>query len=684
MIKLFKPNLTYKKSKIFFGAKIAVALVYTYFLISFFVNKYYILYTWSDKVAKEVSYFELPRVIIVLLLYIVGMVVLFINVNLSKKQNTIATIVLSVLSIIVVFVATQFSVSSTSVRETLGYMVHMRFIHIVFNLFILGTIFLVLYVITNSFKISIIALSVMAFIISTVNYFVTEFRGTAFIAVDFAAADTGLNVAGGYEYKFVFRMIVCFMLLMILITAALKLGRNPIRYWWLRVAALLMAIVCILVGYVRIWNSDHYDKLIKLKYFRPQHTYMEKGFYISFLKSIKDIKVKAPDGYSVEKVEEFAKKYKGTKARSKDVKNIIVVMDEAFTDYSTLFDLKINKDNLPFLHSLKKNTISGRMFTPVFGGGTVSTEFESLTSNSMTFEPYGVTSYTTFIHSPMESMASNLKEQGFGKAAALHPFIKGDYNRDKVYQYFGFDRFYGRSTFGEDPELCGKFISDNADVEKIIEKYEKYRGKTDLPYFMYNVTMQNHSPFTSGNVSGGYKLEYDADMPEANEYMNLISHSDAAAKKLINYFKKVDEKTIVLFFGDHQPKIEESFFSEMDKTFKIKQIPYDQRMRISSYYLWANFDIEEKPNYDISSNYIEELVLKTAGLGMSGYQQMVNDLMKDVPVVSIYGCMDKNGKSFMANDKKSGYYKRLNDYHIAQYNDLHDVKNRVDKFYRVK
>ena len=128
---------------------------------------------------------------------------------------------------------------------------------------------------------------------------------------------------------------------------------------------------------------------------------------------------------------------------------------------------------------------------------------------------------------------------------------------------------------------------------------------------MYNVTMQNHSPFLSGADLGNYKLGYKAKMPEANEYMNLISHSDAAAKKLINYFDKVDEKTIVLFFGDHQPKVEESFFSNIDKTFKLKNIPYDQRKRISSYYLWANFNIEEKKEYDISSNFLEELILKT-------------------------------------------------------------------------
>ena len=684
MVRYFKQDLTTKKGKIYFGIKVAVALLFTYYLINFFVQKYY--YDWGLSYKTGEPKFEVSRIIIIVLVWLFGIFSLFVNIDFgkTKKSSVISTLVISALSVFMIFINTQFSVATGSMDVIFGYFIHMRFIHFVFNMLILVTFFLILYAITNSFKISIIVLDIMAYIICVVNYFVTEFRGTAFIAVDFTTADTGLSVAGGYKYVFVFRMIIVTMMAIIIALWALKLDRNPIKFWWLRVVAALLAVVLILIGYTRIWNSDHYDKLIKVKYYRPQVTYRTNGFYISFLKSIKDIKVDKPAGYSKAKVEGFAKKYPGTKATTKDTPNVIVVMNEAFTDYSMLCDLNINKDNLPFLHSLKDNTISGRLFTPVFGGGTVSTEFESLTSNTMTFEPYGVTSYTTFIHEPMESLASNLKEQGIGKAEAVHPFIKEDYNRDKVYKYFGFDAFYGMEDFGKDPEICGTFISDNADVEKVIEKFKKYRKTSKKPYFMYNVTMQNHSPFLSGKDLGDYKLGYKGSLKEANEYMNLISHSDASAKKLINYFKKVDEKTVVLFFGDHQPKLEDSFFTDIDKTFKLKQIPYDQRKRISSYYLWANFDIDEKKGYDISSNFLEELVLKTAGLGMSGYQQMASDIMKDVPVVSLYGCLDKNGKSFMATDKKSKYYKRLNDYHIAQYNDLHDVENRVDKFYKVK
>ncbi len=683
MIKCFKPNLTDKKTKIFFGIKIALAVVYTALFVTIFVEKMY--YSWDVLPETPKYYFEPSRVIIAIVVWLLGLFLLFFNYEWSKKQNIILSFVVSAVSIVVIFLNTQFSIITDN-----DYLVEhfrftdMRIIHIVFNLFILTTLFLIIYAIFGSFRVSIMTLAIFSCVVSLVNYFVTLFRGTALIAVDLKNIDTAANVAGGYSYTLHFRIIICVMVTMLLCFAAMKLGRNPVKYWWFRVAVLIAAGVLVLIGYQKLWASDYYDKLIKVKYFKPQQTYVREGFYIGFFKSIKDTQVAAPDGYSKDAVEKMAKKYPGTKATIKEVPNVIVVMDEAFTDYTTLCDLKINKDNLPFLHSLKDNTISGRLYTPVFGGGTVSTEFESLTSNTMTFEPYGVTSYTTFIDDPMESLASNLKEQGVGKAEALHPYNKEDYKREKVFDLFGFDKFYDIDDFGKDPELCGTFISDNADVEKVIEKYEKYRKTSKKPYFMYNITMQNHSPFLSGNVSGGYKLGYKGDMPEANEYMNLISHSDAAAKKLINYFKKVDEKTIVLFFGDHQPKVEDSFFNQIDKTFKVKNIPYDQRKRISTYYLWTNYDIKEKQGYDISSNFLEELVLKTAGLGMSGYQQMANDIMKKVPVVSIYGCIDKNGKSFMATDKKSGYYKMLNNYHIAQYNDLHDVENRVNKFFKVK
>ena len=70
MLEYFKPNITDRKSKIFFGIKIAVALFYTYFLVSFFVRKeYYNTMTIDD---KEVTYLEPSRIVIILLVWVLG------------------------------------------------------------------------------------------------------------------------------------------------------------------------------------------------------------------------------------------------------------------------------------------------------------------------------------------------------------------------------------------------------------------------------------------------------------------------------------------------------------------------------------------------------------------------------------------------------------------------------------
>ncbi len=684
VVNVFKPDLSDRKSKILFGVKVAFALLYTAIMVYFFAYERYLRRYLVDR--KPTLATEKMRIVVVLLLWIVGMIVLFANIKLTKKQNTIASIVVTVIALPVIFVNTQMSINSNSVLKGLLHVFSMRPIFLVFNMFILVTIFLVLYAIFNSFKIPIMTMAISSCVLCIINYYVTAFRGTAFLAVDFTTVGTGLSVADQYDYSVYYTMIQTIMLTMFLCFVVSKLDRNPIKFWWARVAVIVLAVVCILVGYTKIWNSTHYDKLIKVKYYKPQKSYARKGFYLTFLKSIKDLQIKKPEGYSPQVVEDMAKKYKGTKQTAKKAPNIIVIMDEAFSDYSSIADLKINKDNLPFLHSLKKNTISGRLYVPVWGGGTVSTEFEALTSNSMAFVPNGITCYTTYIQDPMTSLVSTTKGQNMGIAEASHPFRASDYKRDKVYKLFGFDKYYGREDYGNYPDVVGRHVSDKADVEKIIEKYKNFRKKSDKPYLMFNVTMQNHSPYNNGNVNDGFKLEYPdtASMPEANEYMNLTYHSEQAFKEIVDYFKKVDENTIILFFGDHQPRLEDSFYAHIEKDFKFKDVPESERKRIANYYLWANYDIEEKQDYDISSNYLTNLVLKTAGLGMSGYQQYTTELMKDIPIFSVYGCFDKNGKLFEYDDKNSGYYDRINKYNIAQYNNMHDVKHRVNKFFDYK
>ena len=64
-------------------------------------------------------------------------------------------------------------------------------------------------------------------------------------------------------------------------------------------------------------------------------------------------------------------------------------MDETFADLSYLGDLHLENvdDVMPFVRSLseKKNTITGHLVVPAWGGGTCNSEYEFLTSNTYAF-----------------------------------------------------------------------------------------------------------------------------------------------------------------------------------------------------------------------------------------------------------------------------------------------------------
>ena len=103
--------------------------------------------------------------------------------------------------------------------------------------------------------------------------------------------------------------------------------------------------------------------------------------------------------------------------------NIIVIMNEAFSDPSVLGDFTTNEDYMPFVHSLldgADNTISGHLNVSVKGGNTANTEFEYLTGASMAFLPYGSIPYQQYVKKETPSMASYLSSLGY-YTIAMHP-----------------------------------------------------------------------------------------------------------------------------------------------------------------------------------------------------------------------------------------------------------------------
>ena len=123
--------------------------------------------------------------------------------------------------------------------------------------------------------------------------------------------------------------------------------------------------------------------------------------------------------------------------------------------------------------------------------------------------------------------------------------------RDRVYPLLGFDNLDFMEDY-RDVSYVRNYISDASDMEHIIETYEKNKA-SGKPAFIFNVTMQNHGGYTDTymNLTNDIQSQYASE--PLNQYLTLIHKTDQALENLIDYFSKVDDRTIIVFFGDHQP-----------------------------------------------------------------------------------------------------------------------------------
>lgn len=395
--------------------------------------------------------------------------------------------------------------------------------------------------------------------------------------------------------------------------------------------------------------------------------------------------------------------------KSADIPNIIVIMNETLSDLRILGEFETNKDYMPYIRNLTENTIKGNLYLPVHGAGTSNSEFEFLTGNSMAFLTSGSNAYELYIKEKLPSLAHTLKNFGYS-TNSMHPYYRNSWHRADNYPLLGFDNFtsiedilgensvqaYRDGSIGfsefqkkvdelypEQNVLLRGFISDSFDHKFIERMYEE--KETGKPFFMFNVTMQNH---------GGYDYSYanfrqeiriisrdDSYYPDVNRYLSLIYESDKAVGELVNYFSKIDEPTLILIFGDHQPSISTEFTEKLlgnrlsDLSLKEKQ-----KLYVTPFMLWANYDIPEGYVDRMSSNYLSSLLLQTAELPLTDYGKYLCSVYKTLPVIDTAGYIAADGK-YYSYDKASEYDELLSNYRCVAYNALFGKNERNNKIF---
>ncbi len=561
-----------------------------------------------------------------------------------------------------------------------------------YNLLIYAIVLLVAYAITNRTQYATIITLVLTLIVGLTNFFVLEFRHVPILVQDVMSITTAANVAGGYEYKL--SMWVLWSVTFFVATAGVMLGLKPYKglRLKLRVIPIVLAIAGLIFGYWFFVQSEWVAKSgIEDSQWKPQLTYTKNGTALSFLTSWKYIKTEKPKGYSVNKVKELTKDFKSDQtskdsAAKKKLPNLITIMNESLTDFSFDGELQTTEDYMPYLRALKKDAVRGKLYVSIEGANTANSEFEFLTGNSMAFFAPRAVPYNNLLKGILPSVTRTLKMQGYAGCDAYHPYKRSGWNRPNVYASLGFENFYSESHY-KNAEYTRAFVSDKSDMRQIVKDYEESKSKSKNPFYLFNVTVQNHGGYVGqrGMVEASVKVKTSGlSTEENNQYMTLAKKSDDAFKELVEHFKKVKEPTIIVMFGDHQPPLVEEFYETL---FKKKQSAFTtvdtSNWYATPYVIWANYDIKEKEHEDMSCNYLSSYLLDMAGADMTGYNKYLLNLRKELPVITALFYKGDNG-TFYDVDQKSKYSNTINNYNIVQYNGLFDQKNRLNDFFFLK
>lgn len=562
-----------------------------------------------------------------------------------------------------------------------------RFFKCVLNILIYMLIMYFFYCITASVRVAVIGVAAVSVIFGVVNVYLMEFRQIPLLATDLTVLETALNVANDFTFKLKLDvlLLICFMIVAIVISFKIKQEKVAKR----QRIALIAIYLCFFAGMYQLFVGSDYMKKWKvtLNTFRPVKSYKANGAMLTFIRSIKLMLVEEPDGYSLKAVETITENYDSDNEKTTDFvePNVIVIMNEAFSDLQSVGDFETNQEVIPFYKSLDENAVKGFAYVSVFGGQTANSEFEFLTGDSKAFLPAGGTPYQFYIKDYLPSLTGNLKIDGYSGLLAMHPYNKSGYNRVSVYENMGFSDFITIEDF-TNPLLVRNHISDVSDYERIIEEYEKSKAESEEPFYLFNVTMQNHSPYDKDfeNLPNTIQITTpECQDKNAERYLNLVHLSDAATKDLIAYFEQQEEPTVVVMFGDHEPGLSDAFYEKIMKKHP-DDLSDEESMELYKvpFFIWANYDIEEQYIEKTSLNYLQSIMLDVTGMKMTGYNKYLLELMQDIPAINASGYYGADGKFYKVENKKSPYYEKLSDYQILEHNHLFDSK-RVDSFFEL-
>lgn len=425
------------------------------------------------------------------------------------------------------------------------------------------------------------------------------------------------------------------------------------------------------------WTRDRLQ-IIPIMWDQKEN-YASNGFALAFAMNVPMAKVNAPPAYSDKVLDNIAAPGPGKIVMPQDKPDVIIVMSESFWDPTLLPKTKFSTDPLPFIRANR----SGSMFSPEFGGMTANVEFEALTGFSNAFLPYGSIPYQQYVRGPVPSLATFFRSQGY-ETTAIHPFEGWFWNRKHVYDAFGFDQFFSIENLPP-MKSRGPLVSDESLTDEIIRRADA----TDRPFFTFAVSLQGHGPYEPHRYWDA-KIQVESPVSDTarqsiQTYAEGVADADRSLKRLMDWAAKRDRHTVIAFFGDHLPPLNQGY---TETGFLKEPVPERREKpdalalhRETPLVVWSNRTGPMKDVGSISPSLLPLKVMQTAGIEHPYYTGFLGRVGDQYGVVERHMLIPHTRAAEEDWSQKKLVDPLINDFRLLQYDAMFGKQRTVPRFF---
>ncbi|MFI3283599.1 MAG: LTA synthase family protein [Erysipelotrichaceae bacterium] len=545
-----------------------------------------------------------------------------------------------------------------------------------YNFFIWFSMILIIKVLlSNKPRIANVGLLTFSLLIALINEYLIIFRGSAFSMQDFSGIRTAMEVVGQYNFSITLKiglllLFYCWSLIYILKFDKIILEKKERKYY-IVIGVLLNVIIYL----------TPLDSIIGVNVFCSEPN---GGFMTTLVINMKNHRLSEPDDYE-QSIAYLSQNYISEESQDIDLTkpNIVVIMNESYADLRLLTDENLfedSQDPYEMFDEITAQSISGYVNVSVFGGTTANSEFEFLTGSSMAFRtdvPYATSLSADLPEGETQAGALVTYFESLGyKSIAFHPYDISGWHRESTYTNLGFDEMYFINDLNyEDEDYLRSYVSDEANYQTILDLLS---ANEDESIFLFNVTMQNH-----GGYETGYEFDtmisitgVEGEYPKAEEFLSLVYESNIALTNFLSELQTLEQETIVVFFGDHAPKLDDEFYEWVSGS------AFDSSNAdnyVTPYFIWSSKETLEGSS-QTSLNFLQLELISVLDTPKTAFQILLEDVQSEYPIISSHLLIDSNNEVQDINTAmESSVILQL--YEAASYNQLEENGSLLEEFF---